>query len=54
VRGAARGFPISEPSLPRSVGLVTREGLYGQDGVNDMFVEADPGREPKSGGNEAR
>jgi len=34
--------------------LVTREGLYGQDGVNDMFVEADPGREPKSGGNEAR
>lgn len=27
--------------------LVTREGLYGQDGANDMFVETEPGRGAK-------
>jgi len=27
--------------------LVTREGLYGQDGANDMFVDTEPGRGTK-------
>jgi len=25
--------------------LVTREGLYGQDGVNDAFVDPDDGKQ---------